>query len=403
MKICVVAETAPRERRVALIPDSVSKLVKAGHEVVVQSRAGAPAHFDDQQYVAAGATIAPNAAAAQAGAEVVLRVQRPAANEVADIPEGALVVSLMAPASAAETVAALTTRRATVLALELVPRITRAQSMDVLSSQATVAGYKAVLLAAEKLPRFLPMLTTAAGSITPAKAFVIGAGVAGLQALATARRLGAVTSGFDVRPAAAEQVKSLGATFVQSEVVSAAAETSGGYARAQTDDEAARTLETIARHIASQDLVISTAQIPGRPAPRLITAEMVRSMKPGSVIVDLAAETGGNCDLTEPGETITVNGVHLIGALNLPSTMATHASQMFSRNVLTLLQHLSGKDGALTIDLADEITGAMVLTHAGVPRGAFAARSNEHSTEGSTAGSADRGSARARTTATQGA
>lgn len=377
MKICVVADTAPRERRVALIPDSVSKLVKAGHVVVVQSGAGAPAHFDDQQYIAAGATIAPDAAVTQAGAEVVLRVQRPTADEAAEIPEGALVVSLMAPATAADTVAALTARRVTALALELVPRITRAQSMDVLSSQATVAGYKAVLLAAEKLPRFLPMLTTAAGSITPAKAFVIGAGVAGLQALATARRLGAVTSGFDVRPAAAEQVKSLGATFVQSDVVSAAAETSGGYARAQTDDEAVRTLETIGRHIASQDLVISTAQIPGRPAPRLITAEMVRSMKPGSVIVDLAAETGGNCDLTEPGETITVNGVHLIGALNLPSTMATHASQMFSRNVLTLLQHLTGKDGGLTVDLADEITGAMVLTHDGVPRGMFAPRTPE--------------------------
>lgn len=370
MKICVVAETAPREQRVALIPDSVQKLVKSGHEVVVQAGAGAPAFFDDQQYIAAGATIAPDAVAAHTGAHIVLRVQRPSADEIGLIPEGALVISLMAPASAADTVAGLTGRKATALALELVPRITRAQSMDVLSSQATVAGYKAVLIAAEQLPRFLPMLTTAAGSITPAKAFVIGAGVAGLQALATARRLGAVTSGFDVRPAAAEQVKSLGATFVQSDVVSAASEDKGGYAKAQSDDEAARTLATIAKHIVTQDMVITTAQIPGKPAPRLITAEMVHGMKPGSVIVDLAAETGGNCELTVPGETVQVNGVAIIGALNLPSTMATHASQMFSRNVLTLLQHLVNKEGVLTIDLADEITGAMVLTHAGTKKGA---------------------------------
>jgi NAD(P) transhydrogenase subunit alpha len=213
------------------------------------------------------------------------------------------------------------------------------------------------------------MLTTAAGSITPAKAFVIGAGVAGLQALATARRLGAVTSGFDVRPAAAEQVKSPGASFVQSDVVSAASEDKGGYAKAQSDDEAARTLATIGTHIVSQDLVVTTAQIPGRAAPRLITADMVRAMKPGSVIVDLAAETGGNCELTVLGETVSENGVLVVGAANLPATMPTHASQMFSRNVLTLLQHLVNKDGVLTIDLADEITGAMVLTHAGTPKG----------------------------------
>ncbi|AMW03839.1 Re/Si-specific NAD(P)(+) transhydrogenase subunit alpha [Gemmatimonas phototrophica] len=368
MKICVVAETAPNESRVALIPDSVSKLVKAGHEVVVQAGAGARAHFDDASYLAAGASIAPTALAAHAGAEIVVRVQRPDDAEVTLISEGAVLVSLMAPASALDTVVALSARRVTALALELVPRITRAQSMDVLSSQATVAGYKAVLIGASLLPRFLPMLTTAAGSITPAKAFVLGAGVAGLQALATARRLGAVTSGFDVRPAAAEQVKSLGATFVQSDVVSAASEDKGGYAKAQSDDEAARTLATIAKHIASQDLVVTTAQIPGRAAPRLITADMVRSMKPGSVIVDLAADTGGNCELTVPGETIEVNGVQVVGATNLPATMPTHASQMFSRNVLTLLQHIVSNEGTLTIDLADEITGAMALTHAGTPK-----------------------------------
>ena len=367
MRICVAAETAPREHRVALVPDSVAKLVKAGHEVVVQTGAGAAAFHDDASYVAAGATIAPDEASAYVGAQVVVRVQRPDEREVALIPEGATVVSLMAPASAGPIVAALTARKVTSLALELVPRITRAQSMDVLSSQATVAGYKAVLIGAAQLPRFLPMLTTAAGSITPAKAFVIGAGVAGLQALATARRLGAITSGFDVRAAAAEQVKSLGATFVQSDVVSAAAEDKGGYAKAQSDDEATRTLATIAKHIKDQDLVITTAAIPGRAAPKLITADMVRSMRPGSVIIDLAADTGGNCELTKLGETVNENGVLVIGASNLPATMPTHASQMFSRNVLTLLQHLV-KDGALNIDLADEITGAMTLTHDGQAR-----------------------------------
>jgi NAD(P) transhydrogenase subunit alpha len=367
MRICVPSETAPRERRVALVPDSVAKLVKGGHEVVVQAGAGAGAYHDDAQYEAAGATIAPTAAEAHAGAQVVCRVQRPSAEEVALLPEGAVLVSLMAPASAGPVVEALTARRVTALALELVPRITRAQSMDVLSSQATVAGYKAVLVGASLLPRFLPMLTTAAGSITPAKVFVIGAGVAGLQALATARRLGGVTSGFDVRAAAAEQVKSLGAAFVASDVVSAGAEDRGGYAKAQSDDEAARTLATIARHITDQDLVITTAAIPGRAAPQLVTEAMVASMRPGSVIVDLAAETGGNCALTRAGETVEAHGVQVVGALNLPATMPTHASQMFSRNVLTLLQHLA-KEGTPVIDLADEITGAMTLTHDGQGR-----------------------------------
>ena len=367
MRICVVAETAPRERRVALVPDSAAKLVKAGYEVVVQSGAGAAAYHDDASYISVGATIASDAASAHAGADVVCRVQRPDEHEVALIPVDATLISMMSPSTAGQTVAALTLRRVSVLALELVPRITRAQSMDVLSSQATVAGYKAVLMAASMMPRFLPMLTTAAGSIAPAKAFVIGAGVAGLQALATARRLGAVTSGFDVRPAAAEQVKSLGATFVQSDVVSAAAEDRGGYAKAQSDDEAARTLATIAKHITNQDLVIATAAIPGRAAPLLITADMVRSMRPGSVIIDLAAESGGNCELTQVGETVEVNGVMVVGAVNLPATMPTHASQMYSRNVLTLLQHLT-KNGALVVDLNDEITGAMTLTHNGEVR-----------------------------------
>jgi H+-translocating NAD(P) transhydrogenase subunit alpha len=369
MRISVPAEVVPHERRVALVPDSVGKLVKGGAEVVVQRGAGTRAGFTDDAYGAAGATLAADAPQTYAGADVVAKVQRPTAVETALLPAGSLLVSLMQPGGNGDLAQRLAERRVSALALELVPRITRAQSMDVLSSQATVAGYKAALVGASTLGRFLPMLTTAAGSLAPAKTFVIGAGVAGLQAIATARRLGAVVSAFDVRPAAREQVQSLGASFVASDVVTQAAEDKGGYAKAQSEDEQQRTLAAIAAHIKDQDLVITTAQIPGRPAPRLITDAMVRSMKPGSVIVDLAAETGGNCELTRLGETVDVNGVQVLGPQNLPSTLPLHASQMFSRNVLTLLQHLI-KDGALVVDPADEITGAMLLTHAGeVKRG----------------------------------
>jgi NAD(P) transhydrogenase subunit alpha len=367
MRIGVPRETEEFERRVALVPDSVVKLIKAGHEVVVERGAGAMAYFPDEQYEKAGARLANGFAATVEGAALVAKVQRPSDAEVAALPEGTAVACLLQPASAQALVSALNARRVTVLAMELVPRITRAQSMDVLSSQATVAGYKAVLMAAAALPRFLPSLTTAAGSIQPAKAFVIGAGVAGLQAIATARRLGAQVSAFDVRAAAREQVQSLGAKFVATDLVSAGAEDKGGYAKAQSDDEQARTLAAIARHIPDQDLVITTAQIPGRAAPRLVTAEMVRSMKPGSVIVDLAAETGGNCELTVLGETVMEGDVSIIGARNLPATQPLHASQMYSRNMLTLLQHLD-KEGALNVDLEDEITGAMAVAHAGVVR-----------------------------------
>jgi H+-translocating NAD(P) transhydrogenase subunit alpha len=365
MKVAVLKETQPRERRVALVPDSVQRLVKAGHAVTMEVGAGVAAGFPDATYTAAGATIAPSAAATLAGADVVAMVQKPTPDQAAQLAAGQVLVALLQPAQSADLFATLAQRQVTAMALEKVPRITRAQSMDVLSSQATVAGYKAVLLGASALPRFLPMLTTAAGSITPAKAFILGAGVAGLQAIATARRLGAVTSAFDVRAAAREQVQSLGAKFVASELVSAGAEVAGGYAKEQGQDEQARTLAAIGGALPEMDLVVSTAAIPGRPAPRLITTAMLATMKPGSVVVDVSAETGGNCQATVPGETVEVHGVTVMGPLNLPSTAAYHASQMYSRNVLTLLQHLAPKDQPLTIDLTDEITGAMTVVHAG--------------------------------------
>jgi len=363
MQVSVPRERASHERRVALVPESVARLVKGGVSVVVERGAGAGAFASDEAYVAAGATLAPDAATACAGADVVTRVQRPSPGEVDDIPEGAALVCLLGQpgAEADALLARLESRRVHVLALERVPRITRAQSMDVLSSQSTVAGYKAVLVGAAALGRMLPMLTTAAGSLAPARAFVIGAGVAGLQAIATARRLGAVVSAFDVRAAAAEQVKSLGATFVAGETLVSDAETKGGYARPQTDEERARTMAAVGAHLATVDLVVTTAQIPGRPAPRIISEEMVTSMKPGAVIVDLAAESGGNCALTRAGETVVANGVTILGPVNLPSTVPVHASQMFSKNVLTLLQHMI-KDGRFTLDPADEIVGAMVAS-----------------------------------------
>jgi len=367
MRISVPTETAPREQRVALPPDSVARLTKAGVEIAVQRGAGIRAGFRDDAYSAAGAKLLDDARTAFGGARVVVKVQPPSEQELALLDEGTVLISLLRPGQSADLYAKLAARRITALALELVPRITRAQSMDVLSSQATVAGYKAVLLGAAELGKFLPMLTTAAGNITPAKVFVIGAGVAGLQAIATARRLGGVVSAFDVRPAAKEQVQSLGASFVAAELVSSSAEAAGGYARAQTQDEQQRTLAAIGTHIKDVDLVVTTAQIPGKPAPRLVTADMVRTMRAGAVIVDLAAETGGNCELSKPGEMVHENGVSVLAPLNLPSTVAFHASQMFGRNVLTLLQHLL-KDGNVLIDLDDEITGAMVVTEGGSVR-----------------------------------
>ena len=369
MRIAVLKETAERERRVALTPDAVKRLAGAGHEVLVERGAGEAAYFPDALYEQAGARVAASAGDAARGAHLVAKVQRPRPDEAACLDEGSALVSLLQPPVGTAfaddaSVRALAGRRVTAFALERVPRITRAQSMDVLSSQATVAGYKAVLLGASHLARLMPMLTTAAGSIPPAKALVIGAGVAGLQAIATARRLGAVVSAFDVRAAAKEQVQSLGATFVAAELVTAGAEAAGGYAREQTAEERAAVAEALAQHAKDMDLIVCTAAVPGRPAPRILTAATVDAMKPGSVVVDLAAETGGNCERTRPGETVDAGGVLVLGPLNLPSTLPYHASQMLGRNVLTFVQHVS-KDGALAVDLDDEITGAMAVVHDG--------------------------------------
>jgi NAD(P) transhydrogenase subunit alpha len=366
MRIAVPKESVAGERRVALIPDAVTRLVKGGHEVVVERGAGGTAFFRDAQYESAGARLA-EGAEVFAGADIVVKVRKPSSAEVAALPQGTALVGLMQPGSSADLFAELAQRRITAFALELVPRITRAQAMDVLSSQSTVAGYKAVLLGAAELAKFLPMLTTAAGTIAPARAFIIGAGVAGLQAIATARRLGAVVSAFDVRAAAREQVQSLGASFVAQEAVSGDAETKGGYARAQTEDEQERTLAAIGKHIVDQDLVVTTAQIPGRAAPTLITAEMVQAMRAGSVIVDLAAETGGNVAVGRPGETVRAGGVTILSPLDLPATVPMHASQMLSKNIEVFLSHI-GKEGKLTVDMNDEIAGPMCVTHDGTVR-----------------------------------
>jgi NAD(P) transhydrogenase subunit alpha len=363
MRIGVPRETALRERRVALMPAAVSRFTKQNIEVVVESGAGLSAFVPDAEYQQAGARLADPAAAWDA--DLVLKVQRPVGDEAARLRNGSALVALLQPAGSEALLAELSARQVSAFAMELVPRTTKAQSMDVLSSQATIAGYQAVLLGASHLARLLPMLTTAAGTIPPGKAFVIGAGVAGLQAIATARRLGAVVSAFDVRPVVKEQVQSLGASFVEVEQV--AAEAAGGYARELDRDQQQRVLDAIGRHVSGQDLVITTAQIPGKPAPRLITADMVSAMRPGSVIVDLAGETGGNCELTRPGETVTAGGVTILGPLNLPSQIPYHASTMYSKNVQTFVEYVL-KDGGLNLDLNDPITGPMCVTHGGQVR-----------------------------------
>ncbi len=360
MKVGVPRETAPGERRVALVPDSTKRLAEAGVEVAVEADAGAEAGFLDPAYEEAGAQIVGDALA---GTDVVAKVQMPSDSEVARLGEGQVLIAFLQPLVNGELVRSLAERRVTAFSMDSIPRITRAQPMDALSSQSTVSGYKGTLLAADHLPKFMPMLTTAAGTIPPARILVLGAGVAGLQAIATARRLGAVVSAFDVRPAVKEQVESLGASFLELDVEGA--EGQGGYAVALAADQHERELELIAHHVAESDAVITTALIPGRPAPLLVTEAAARGMRPGSVIVDLAAEAGGNCELTKPGETVVENGVTIVGELNLPSTMPLHASQMYSRNVWTFLNHLLGGGSELRLDFEDEITRETCVAHEG--------------------------------------
>jgi NAD(P) transhydrogenase subunit alpha len=357
MRIGVPKETAQGEQRVALVPEVVGKLTTGGLEVVVERGAGVAASFLDDAYSAAGATLGSREDAF--GADVVVKVAPPSAEEASSLRADAVFIGFLAPLTNPEGVARLRERGVTAFAMESVPRITRAQAMDALSSQATVSGYKAVLLASERLPRFFPMLMTAAGTIPPAKVLVLGAGVAGLQAIATARRLGAVVSGFDVRPVVKEQVESLGATFLDLGVVGE--QTEGGYAKELTPEQQAQQQQALNERIPDFDVVITTALIPGRPAPKLIPAAAVAGMKPGSVIVDLAAEAGGNCELTAPGEVVQREGVTLIGLTNLPSTMANHASQLYARNVNALLG-LMVKDGALGLDWDDEVLAGACVT-----------------------------------------
>jgi NAD(P) transhydrogenase subunit alpha len=352
MRLGVPKEIAPGERRVALVPETVGRL--QGVDVVVEAGAGAAAGFPDAEYTAAGASIGDPWAA-----DAVAKVAAPSPAEAGRLRSGQVLIGFLQPLTDAEGIERLRAAGVVGFALESVPRITRAQSMDALSSQATVGGYKAALIAADRLPRFMPMLMTAAGTVPPAKVLVLGAGVAGLQAIATARRLGAVVSAFDVRPAVREQVESLGASFLDLGVQGE--ETAGGYARELTPEQQAAQQAELQTRIPQFDAVITTAAVPGRRAPVLVTAEAARGLRPGSVIVDLAAETGGNCELTRPGEVVEENGVTIVGTTNLPSTMPAHASQLLSRNIAALLG-LIVKDGELALDWDDEVVAGTCVT-----------------------------------------
>ena len=362
MKIGVLRETLQGERRVAMVPDVATRLSGVGFDVAVEAGAGWAAGFDDDAYRAAGVAVEADRTALLRSAGVVLKVQPPGVEEAGLLGSGMLSISFLQPATQREIVEALAGRGVTAFSLELLPRISRAQSMDALSSQASLAGYKAVLMAANRLGKFFPMLMTAAGTIPPARVLVLGAGVAGLQAIATARRLGAVVEAYDVRPAVREEVKSLGATFLELELE--AQEGQGGYAREQSGEFLEKQRELLTARVAAADVVVTTAAVPGRRAPVLVTAPMVRGMRRGSVIVDLAAETGGNCELTRPGEVAEVDGVAIDGTTNVPSTVPLHASQLYSRNVANLLQHLAPQ-GEPKLDFEDEITRGCCVTHGG--------------------------------------
>jgi NAD(P) transhydrogenase subunit alpha len=361
MIVGVPRETVPGERRVALVPELVAKLTKSGLEVAVQPGAGMAAGFPDALYEEKGARLRPDVFEV---ADVLLKVQPPTVAEASRVKEGATLIGFLQPYANAAGIRALAARRVTAFAMELMPRITRAQPMDALSAMSTVSGYKAVLLAAGRLPKFFPLLMTAAGTVMPARVFVIGAGVAGLQAIGTAKRLGAVVEAYDTRPVVKEQVESLGAKFVELELEARDAQDKSGYAKAQSEEFYRRQQELMARSVAAADVVVTTALVPGQRAPVLIPEEAVRAMRPGSVVVDLAAEQGGNCALTEPGKEVERYGVTVLGPVNLPSTVPYHASQMYARTVTNYLAHLV-KDGKLNLDLSDELTRGPLVTHQG--------------------------------------
>lgn len=364
-RIGVPTETAEHERRVALVPDTVKKLSGAGHEVFVQSGAGSKSFISDEAFQAAGAKTVLDAAAVYESADLILKVAKPDDREVGMLRPGTGLVAFLQPMVNLDLVRTLAERQITAFSMDAIPRTTRAQYMDALSSMATVAGYKAVLMAADHLPKFMPLLTTAAGNIPPAKVLVIGAGVAGLQAIATARRLGAVVEAYDTRPVVKEQVLSLGARFVDIDTGEEDTQDAGGYAKQASEATLRKQAAVLAQRAARSDAIITTAAIPGRPAPRLIHAATVEEMAAGSVIVDLAAETGGNCELTQPGKVIEHNGVTIIGTINLPSLLPIHASQMYAKNIQNLLGVLLDKDGALNLNMEDEIVAGTVITRDG--------------------------------------
>ena len=362
MRVGVPTESAPGERRIALVPEVIARLSSGGFEVLVERGAGDSASVPDDAFEEAGARLVDDP---YGEVEAVVKVQTPDESEVARLREGQVLIGFLQPLTDTDGIERLAARGVTAFAMESIPRITRAQPMDALSSQATVSGYKAALLAAERLPKFFPMLMTAAGTVAPAKVLVLGAGVAGLQAIATARRLGSVVTGFDVRPVVREQIESLGASWLDLGVVGE--ETAGGYAQELSQEQQEQQQRELERRVPEFDVVITTALIPGRPAPRLIPAGALAAMRPGSVIVDLAAEAGGNCELTEPGQEVVRQGVTIVGFTNLPSSMPYHASQLYARNVAALLQHLA-PEGELALDFADEITaGACVTRNEQVP------------------------------------
>ncbi len=364
MIIAIPKETAEREKRVALIPDTITKLVEKGHEIWIESDAGKASSYLDEAYQSAGAEIITDRAKIFADSDILISIQTPPKEDLGKMKPESILICFLWALQNEETVSYLQENNITALGMDAIPRISRAQSMDALSSMSSIAGYKSALIAANELDRYMPMMMTAAGTVAPAKVLVLGAGVAGLQAIATAKRLGAKVEAFDIRPAVKEQVESLGATFVEVPDLDEESETEGGYAKELAEDEQERQRQVIHEHAKKSDIVITTALIPGKPAPLLVTKEMVEDMHAGAVVVDMAAEQGGNCELTDPGDTTTVNEVKIIGPLNIASQLAYHASQLYSKNMLSLLKHLI-QDGEPVFDFEDEITLNTTITHQG--------------------------------------